>query len=154
MTKTKYNSYARKWHNKNKIRVNKNRRMQYAKNPSYFLDKTKKNICSDWKPFLLRKLISAKHSDNKKGLKNNIDTNYLLKMLVKQNYRCARTGIQMTHILGDLHSVSIDRINNTKGHMKKNIQLVCQFYNLGKRNRTEKEARAIIKEIQKHGDII
>lgn len=67
---------------------------------------------------------------NKKGRnhKFDIDLEYLLKLWERCNGNCEKLGIQMTIIDGD-HKVSIDRINNDKGYIKGNIQLVCWVWN-------------------------
>ena len=86
--------------------------------------------------------------DKKKGVECNIDLPYILNLWKLQEGLCAATHIQMTYKIGDLKCVSIDRIDSSKGHIKGNIQLVCQFYNLGKREKSDIEARSFIQEIQ------
>ena len=98
--------------------------------------------------FLKKCLCSHKSWDRVKGRENNIDLDYLLDLLKIQNECCAGTGLKMTHILDDLRAVSIDRINSTKGHIKGNIQLVCQFYQFGKRHKSDIEARSIFLDVE------
>ena len=93
-----------------------------------------------------RKLRPNQKNKNKKRC--NIDIRYLINLLKLQEERCAATGLKMTHKHNSCFAVSIDRINSAKGHIKGNIQLVCQFYNLGKKDSTDEEARKFIQAIR------
>jgi hypothetical protein len=52
----------------------------------------------------------------------------------------------MTHHFKCLRSISIDRIDNRHGHLKGNIQLVCKFANLGRREHTVDEFKVALSE--------
>lgn len=67
---------------------------------------------------------------NKKGRKHNfdIDLEYLLKLWKQCDGKCEKLGIQMT-IIDGVHKVSIDRLDNDKGYIEGNIQLVCWVWN-------------------------
>ena len=70
-----------------------------------------------------------------KYLKNpQIDLNFLLTLYADQNGFCALTGMKMTHRLDDPRSISIDRINSSKGYVTGNVQLVCRWVNLAKQH--------------------
>jgi hypothetical protein len=112
------------------------------------IESNKKSRESSFKSYLSRKLLSIKGDDKKTNRENNLDVEYLLGLLELQNECCAGTGIKMTHKMNDLRAVSIDRIDSTKGHIKGNVQLVCRFYNIGKSNKSDGEAKSIITEIQ------
>ena len=72
----------------------------------------------------------------KKTHKYNITKEYLHYLWKKQKGKCKYTGIKMTHIKDGtgyhLTNVSIDRIDNTKGYVKRNIALVCLATNMMK----------------------
>jgi DNA-binding CsgD family transcriptional regulator len=68
--------------------------------------------------------------------KKLINTEYLIGLYKKQNGLCALTGIPMLHHFKSPMSISIDRINSDGEYEPGNVQLVCQFINLGKKNHT------------------
>jgi len=92
----------------------------------------------------------GKH-DPKSGPKRDfdIDLDYVCELWDSQKGKCNISGISMTHQFNDLKAVSIDRIDSEKGHVKGNIQLVCQFINYAKRHHSNKAIQAIVGEI--HG---
>ena len=85
---------------------------------------------------------AAKHRDKCRGKESNIDTDFILSLLKKNQYKCAKTGTKL--ILeggydGRSSSPSIDRIDSNKGYTKNNVQVVCWWYNQWKSNMTDKE---------------
>jgi hypothetical protein len=78
---------------------------------------------------------------------HNIDTEFLLDLLKIQGSRCALTGVLLSHEKG-VRLVSVDRINSKIGHIRGNVQLVCQLANIGKRNRHDQQVRAVVMEIE------
>lgn len=90
-------------------------------------------------------LYFSKHFKDLKcnAIKRNIDVNITLKdikdLYVKQNEKCAISGIKMTteFIPGEAkwsrrHNMSVDRINSNGSYTKDNIQLVCCIINIMK----------------------
>jgi hypothetical protein len=73
----------------------------------------------------------------------NLTVPVLLDLFKKQNYKCAKTGVRLTHLKGQGKvdtNVSVDRIDNDlKLYTLSNIQLVCYRYNIMKGDMTEKE---------------
>jgi hypothetical protein len=120
----------------------------YHKYNGKYKDRMKQYRESTFEFFVRAGLSVLKRYDLKHDREYNIDLPYLLELLKLQNYKCAVTGISLTHQNGDLRAISIDRIDSSKGHIKGNIQLVCQFYNMGKGNKSDFEARGIIQEIR------
>lgn len=78
-------------------------------------------------------------SSNDPRLELNITPQYLINLWNQQNGCCAITKYQMTYQTGSLYSVSIDRIDNSKGYIVNNIQLVCKAINLAKGKHTNIE---------------
>ncbi len=82
-------------------------------------------------------------SKNRHPVDPDLTVDDLLDLFEKQNYRCAKTRVKLTHIKGQRKvntNISIDRIDNDlKFYTKTNIQLVCYRYNLMKGDMTEKE---------------
>lgn len=84
------------------------------------------------------KLKSCYEYDNKKKYHNDITTEYINTLFIKQNGDCVKCGCMMktsNYSKGDKKQFSIDRIDSTKGHVKGNIQLLCWSCNRAKKNR-------------------
>jgi len=82
----------------------------------------------------------CKQNANKRNIQFLIEKSDIDELYKKQNGKCAITGVKMTHDYtkkrenDDEHilnkeNMSIDRINNSKGYTKNNIQLVCAIVN-------------------------
>lgn len=78
-----------------------------------------------FKSFMKYKIKSITDVDTRKGLKPDLDIDYMMNLLEEQEGRCAISGHLMTHVKGDIYSLSIDRIDSKQGHIKGNVQLVC-----------------------------
>jgi len=78
----------------------------------------------------------------------DVTPEYVLTLLKNQNYRCIISGVLMTHKFNYYSTVSIDRINNKLGYIKGNIQLVCQFINLGKNVHTNAEVAEFLQKMK------
>jgi len=116
---------------------------RYEKNPRIFLSKQLSGIRS-------RSKKPGPHDPKDPNRRMwDIDIDYVMDLWESQNGCCALTGISMIHKFGELKSVSIDRIDPEQGHVKGNIQLVCKFINIGKRNHTNADMLAIIEELRK-----
>ena len=84
--------------------------------------------------------------DPKSGSRLNfdIDNDYVVDLWEKQQGKCAITDLPMVHKFNQLNSVSIDRIDSSKGHVRGNIQLICQAVNLMKNSRSNSAVRSIL----------
>jgi hypothetical protein len=78
-------------------------------------------------------------SNKSKFENSNITLKLLLELYNKQNGECALSKLKMSNKIGDLYAISIDRINNNFGYNINNIQLVCQFINLGKNRHSNED---------------
>jgi len=83
-------------------------------------------------------------------LKNIISTTQIRELLKKQNNKCLLTGINFVNATTKFfpYKMSVDRIDNTKGHTLENCQLVCMAINLGKLNKSNEDMIKYIKEIR------
>lgn len=54
----------------------------------------------------------------------------VLALLIKQDYKCALSGINLTHSEGSPYNLSIDRIHPKGTYEISNIQLVCRCLNV------------------------
>jgi len=57
---------------------------------------------------------------------------------------CAETGVEMTLTPNRANTLSIDRINNSKGYIKGNVRFVCWCINRGKGNLPNNQFKKII----------
>lgn len=69
----------------------------------------------------------------------DLTLDYLMKMWDSQKGQCALTKKTMAHQFHCLFSVSIDRIDSSKGYVKGNVQLVCQAVNYAKNKFSNEE---------------
>jgi hypothetical protein len=79
-------------------------------------------------------ISSSKKADKKKGYVCDIDYEYLLILLEKQNYKCSYCNHDI-HIAQDdkkLSQASLDRYNCNFGHSKGNVKWTCFFCNFAK----------------------
>jgi len=139
LNETETKSYEKEYYNKQREKQlsNKRRNMWYRKH----VDKSFRN-------YLMKCCMAA--SKSKKEF--DLDLEFLLDLLEKQNYRCALTKIRLAHQRYNPRSVSIDRIDSTKGYLKDNVQLVCIFINRAKNDYSQEEVKQTIEEI-KVGDL-
>lgn len=94
----------------------------------------------------LKRLIAcARTRANNKSLAFNIDLEYIESLLTLQNNRCSYSGIIFKQ--GTPFAMSMDRINNSEGYIKGNIQLLCKIVNSGKLTISEKDYLKLIEKI-------
>jgi hypothetical protein len=96
--------------------------------------------------FIRYKMGSIRAKSKEKGLQLNIDVEYLISIYKEQQGRCRICNVQMTHVYGELTTISIDRIDSDIGYIKGNVQLVCRAINLAKQHLPN---QSIIEFIQK-----
>ncbi len=76
-----------------------------------------------------------------------ITLDFLMSLLEVQEYKCAISGLKMTHMKG-LKCVSIDRIDSSHGYTENNVQLVCKAMNLAKNVHSNQEMVDFIRSIK------
>lgn len=84
------------------------------------------------------RLSAAKNRAIKKNLEFSITLEYLIKVLEDQQNRCVYTGLEFDNSNENL-SISVDRIDSSKGYIEGNIQLVLSTINYMKSNMTSEE---------------
>jgi hypothetical protein len=90
-----------------------------------------------------------------RGLEFNIDIDYIMNLLEKQNGKCALTGWDMEFTRsgvkgdGNPYGCTMDRINSDLGYIKGNIQLACWWPNKVKSNMSNREFIRMCKDVAK-----
>ncbi len=94
---------------------------------------------------------SARESDKRRkfNLDNTITITQAKELLIKQSYKCAISGLEFINVKGTKcpFQISIDRIDNTKGHTLENSQLICLSINYGKLDKNNDDTIKYVKEI-------
>ena len=93
--------------------------------------------------------LLSKAKQRKKEVEINLD--YLENLWNEQNGKCALTNDYMTYSVGDINSVSIDRIDSSKGYIEGNVQLVKKKVNIAKSDMTTEEFFNMCKKVYENG---
>ena len=112
----------------------------------------------------LVKLLFVQSKSRAKRLEKEFDltVEFLLELLSKQDGKCAGTGRKLlasSYVAGDKHrahrdTVSIDRIDSTRGYTKDNVQLVTYHFNIAKGAFTLEELKELCRDVvNKEGKI-
>jgi hypothetical protein len=73
------------------------------------------------------------HKAAKRKYKNcDLTIDHLMDLWQKQDGKCALTGKKMEHKFNSLFTVSVDRIDSSRGYLQGNVQLLCQAINYAK----------------------
>lgn len=100
-------------------------------------------------------LCQLKHQAKKRGLKVSIDGKYLWELYLKQDKKCALSGMELIMIRDfrykyRLQTASLDRIDNNKPYIKGNLQWVHKEVNFMKQNMTEDKLLYWCEKLLKH----
>ena len=97
-------------------------------------------------------LTQSRYRSKKNGLEHSIDLEYIRGLYYGQEGKCALSGIIMT-IIGERgsddywKSVSLDRINSSKGYVEGNVQLVCTGVNYMKKDMSDSTFISFCKKV-------
>jgi hypothetical protein len=83
----------------------------------------------------------------------NIDIDYIANLMEKQNFKCALTGIDIIFPeigRAEKTDASIDRIDNSKGYIDGNVQIVIKKVNMMKQQYSQEEFIKICKLVAKN----
>lgn len=108
---------------------------------------------------LLSVLWGCRSRAKRRDVVCNVSDEEVLQLLIKQNGKCAKTGIILEPSKQDgfknknPYTVSIDRVNNSKGYTIDNIELVCTIFNLFKNSYDIKDVENICKSYIKYNNL-
>lgn len=96
---------------------------------------------------------SLRRGAESRNLKFEIDIEYIWKLFIKQNQRCALSGellkFKSRSIVAD-GTASLDRIDSTKGYVKGNLQWVTQEINYMKQSLHNRDFLKSVKRIYEY----
>ncbi len=76
-------------------------------------------------------IASYKEGAKSRKLKFSVTAKFLWNLFLKQNRKCAITGIDLTFVK-NFTTASLDRIDSNKGYIKNNVQWVHKIINMMK----------------------
>ena len=89
----------------------------------------------------------------RKGLKFEIDTEYVMELVIRQKGRCALTGWELEFVRGgsfdgkNPRGAVMDRIDSSLGYIRGNIQLTCGMPNQVKSHLSMADFTAICRAV-------
>lgn len=110
-----------------------------------------------WYSHVIRSANGSKNGNRERRSKDiNIDINYGWELFLKQNRRCALSGLELTFpkVSKDKsYTASLDRIDSSKGYIIGNVQWVHKHINMMKNKYDQNYFIEICKLITKHNEI-
>lgn len=97
-------------------------------------------VCPSFNPddgnrsYISSRIRAHRRRDLKLGMICDINSDDILELYEATDGRCSFTGIKMACYAHPCFSISIDRINNSVGHVVGNVRLVLKSINRAKRN--------------------
>lgn len=145
-----YNEYMKDWRTDNPVyrayrrdvavkqRLKGNVRRAIERSPQSFI---RYLLCSTKR--------AARNKAGKTGFKQvigivEIDFDLLWNTYQEQGGKCAVSNLPLLHEMGDLCTMSIDRIDSDSGYVPGNVHLVCQWVNHARRHHDLGEFRAVL----------
>ena len=148
----------RKHYRKNKDAILA-RRVEWRKNnPKLAIKQSKAAIAknkqrskTDPIPALRNMITSARTRCKATGREFTIDIEYIEKLWTKQKGLCKLSKLPMSTEIGSRElRVSLDRINNAKGYVKGNVQLLRSMVNNAKNRYTQTDFLNMCRAVAKH----
>jgi hypothetical protein len=96
-------------------------------------------------------VIKSRAKKDGRGLK--ITAKYLKTLLEDANGVCQVSGLPLSYKIGDIHKASFDRIDNNKGYVYGNLQVVSSYYNYAKQEHPQEEMFKMAKAIVEHNNL-
>lgn len=112
-----------------------------------YRDRMQNRYRTDWKHRLNLRLYAARHGRRKLKFPVTITVDQLIEQLQKQEYRCYYSGALLDLAAPKSKSVSLDRIDSSKGYEPGNVVICLWCINFAKATLTEEEFLEMCKSI-------
>ena len=100
----------------------------------------------------LRYVIQLGVSRAKKNIEWNLSLAFLTKLWEKQEGICVYSGVPLSYEDNHPHTVSLDRIDSSKGYTEDNVQFVCTIVNYVKQRFDESVFFDFCKSVTQHSN--
>lgn len=121
--------YNKKYSEMNRARLRERNKILYQLNKEKRKEAARKAAQRSPEAFIRNLLCQINKNKAKRGIAVNIDYDYLISLYEKQGHRCAISDLIMTFEFNNPRSISVDRIDSSRGYEPGNVQLVCQAFN-------------------------
>ena len=98
-------------------------------------------------PMLYNRLKNAQSRSTKKGMDFDLTFDWMLEQYKRQDGKCIYSKVVMSTVESGPRSVSLDRVDSTKGYTRDNCQLITAFVNRCKYNYPEVEFLELLNEV-------
>lgn len=139
------------YYQRNKIIANSYSKMYYANNLEKISELGKiryhKKVKTDYIGIMLS---GCRSNARKRNREFNISKEFILNLLEKQENRCYYSGDELTVEPKLYNTLSIDRVDSSKGYTEDNVVLCCQKVNVVKNNLSDIEFINLCKKIARY----
>ena len=111
------------------------------------MDRRKQHKINKWE---LHFVNSAKSRSKKHNLPFDLDSDFILKLIEDQNWKCYWFGFKLEPYSGDNNPLqpSLDRIDNRRGYTRDNVVICSLLANYGRNNNDVNKWNNILKKIK------
>lgn len=88
----------------------------------------------------------------KKRIEWNLSLEFLVALWEKQDKKCVYSGVPLSYEDNHPHTVSLDRIDSSKGYTEDNVQFVCTIVNYVKQRFNEDVFLSFCKSVTQHSN--
>lgn len=142
--------------------ITRNKRYSICKKCCYNSDKNSQKVIEQSLDIIVYHILKnvrnryyKKKEKDERFISHELDKEFLIELFNKQKGLCALSGIKMTNYLGKGRiktNMSLDRIDNSKGYTKDNVQFVCDHINVMKNNLTTEDLLMFCKAIVNYNE--
>lgn len=109
---------------------------------------------------IVKRFNAAKNRAKSRNIEFNITRDFLIELYRRQNGLCYYSNIEMKDTIGnrnrnnnDPYSLSIERVDSTRGYTKDNIVLCCSVINIMKNGLSKEEFLSICRKITENNSL-
>jgi hypothetical protein len=166
--KTCVGDYKKTYYKRNKVEIERRRKIFYEANRSTInkrqaerrlsKSKDKKSLkkyrqvleLSDFHFYIHQRMGSWRTSARKRSFVFRLTLKDILSLLEKQRNRCEYSGQRLIYKPGHVMTVSLDRVDSSKGYTKDNVIACGHYINLMKIDLSFKEFKKMVAKVHMH----